>query len=115
MEDRALSFFRQILPANPRNATAFQAARWPRVTLDVQPAYEVEQRVYEGLSWDAVERDFEEIASIANSVSFFTHWGDIVEQVWVKRRTDEPAGEPAATTDPHLPSGVTRSIPDPRA
>jgi hypothetical protein len=21
-------------------------------------------------------------------VSLFTHWGDIVEQVWVKRRTD---------------------------
>src|SRR4029453_2317113 len=61
-----------------------------RVTLDVQPAYEVEQRVYEGLSWDAIEQNFEEIASIANSVSFFTHWGEIVEQVWVKRRTDEP-------------------------
>lgn len=34
VEDRALSFFRQNLPANPRNATAFQAARWPRVSLD---------------------------------------------------------------------------------
>ena len=31
-----------------------------RVTLDVQPAYEVEQRVYERLSWDAVEQNFEE-------------------------------------------------------
>jgi xylitol oxidase len=76
-----------------------------RVTLDVQPAYEVEQRVYEGLSWDAVEQNFEEIASIANSVSFFTHWGEIVEQVWVKRRTDEPdrveggAGDGRAASD----------------
>jgi hypothetical protein len=61
-----------------------------RVTLDVQPAYEVEQRVYERLSWDAVEQNFEAIASIANSMSFFTHWGEIVEQVWVKRRADEP-------------------------
>jgi xylitol oxidase len=61
-----------------------------RVTLDVQPAYEVEQRVYERLSWDAVGQNYEEIASIANSVSLFTNWGDTVEQVWVKRRTDEP-------------------------
>ncbi len=34
VEYRALSFFRENLPANPRDATAFRAARWPRVTLD---------------------------------------------------------------------------------
>ena len=61
-----------------------------RVTLDVQPAYEVEQRVYERLSWDAVEQNFEEIASIANSVSFFTHWGEIVEQVWLSAARMSP-------------------------
>jgi xylitol oxidase len=88
-----------------------------RVTLDVQPAYEVEQRVYEGLSWDAVEQNFEEIASIANSVSFFTHWGEIVEQVWVKRRTDEPDrvegdlfGAVPATAEMH-PTGVMDPTP----
>jgi xylitol oxidase len=88
-----------------------------RVTLDVQPAYEVEQRVYERLSWDAVEQNFEEIASIANSVSFFTHWGEIVEQVWVKRRTDEPDrvegdlfGAVPATAEMH-PTGVMDPTP----
>jgi xylitol oxidase len=88
-----------------------------RVTLDVQPAYEVEQRVYERLSWDALEQNFEEIASIANSVSFFTHWGDVVEQVWVKRRTDEPDridgdlfGALPATAEMH-PTGVMDPTP----
>jgi xylitol oxidase len=61
-----------------------------RITLDVQPAYEVEQRVYERLSWDALEQHFEEIVSCGYSVSLFTDWGGTVDQVWVKRRTDKP-------------------------
>jgi alditol oxidase len=76
-----------------------------RVTLDVEPAYEVAQHAYEGLSWDALDEHFEEIASAAYSVSFFTHWDDRVDHVVLKRRTDEaeaPAGDlfgaaPAAT------------------
>ena len=61
-----------------------------RVTLDVEPAFEVEQRVYERLGWEALGEHFDEIAGCAYSVSFFTHWADTVDQVWVKRRTDEP-------------------------
>jgi xylitol oxidase len=61
-----------------------------RITLDVQPAYEVKQRVFEDLSWKALYDHFDEITSCGYSVSIFTRWGETNEQVWVKSRTDEP-------------------------
>ena len=79
-----------------------------RITLDVQPAYEVKQRVFEGLSWKALYDHFDEITSYGYSVSIFTRWGQTNEQVWVKSRTDEPDrvegdlfGAVAATVDRH--------------
>ena len=79
-----------------------------RITLDVQPAYEVKQRVFEGLSWKALYDHFDEITSCGYSVSIFTLWGQTNEQVWVKSRTDEPDriegdlfGAIAATVDRH--------------
>ena len=79
-----------------------------RVTLDVQPAYEVQQRVFEGLSWKALYDHFDEITSCGYSVSIFTRWGETHDQVWVKSRTDEPDrvegdlfGAVAATVDRH--------------
>jgi len=62
-----------------------------RVALDVEPAYEVRQRVFEGLGWDALAEHFDAIAGAGYSVSVFTRWGDATDQVWVKSRvTDEP-------------------------
>ena len=61
-----------------------------RITLDVQPAYQVKQRVFEGLSWKALYDHFDEITSCGYSVSIFTRWGETNDQVWVKSRTDEP-------------------------
>jgi len=79
-----------------------------RITLDVQPAYEVQQRVFEGLSWQALSDHFDEITSCGYSVSIFTRWGETHEQVWVKIRMDEPErlagdlfGAVAATVDRH--------------
>jgi len=79
-----------------------------RITLDVQPAYEVKQRVFEGLSWKALYDHFDEITSCGYSVSIFTHWSETHDQVWVKSRTDEPDrvegdlfGAVAATVDRH--------------
>jgi xylitol oxidase len=57
-----------------------------RITLDVEPAYEVRQRVFEGLSWEALFENFDEIMSCGYSVSVFTHWGETIDQVWVKSR-----------------------------
>jgi alditol oxidase len=80
-----------------------------RVTLDVEPAYEVRQRVFEGLSWDALHEHFDEITASGYSVSVFTRWGQTVDQVWIKSRvTDAPEqergelfGAVAATVDRH--------------
>jgi xylitol oxidase len=80
-----------------------------RITLDVEPAYEVRQRVFEGLSWEALFEHFDEITSCGYSVSVFTRWGETTDQVWVKSRvTDEPEqvesdlfGAVAAVVDRH--------------
>lgn len=79
-----------------------------RITLDVQPAYEVKQRVFEDLSWKALYDHFDEITSCGYSVSIFTRWGKTNEQVWVKSRTDEADrvgadlfGAVAATVERH--------------
>lgn len=80
-----------------------------RITLDVEPTYDVRQRVFEGLGWDALLENFDEITSAGYSVSAFTRWGERIEQVWVKSRVTEAAelvrgdlfGAVAATVDRH--------------
>ncbi|MEU2062677.1 FAD-binding protein [Streptomyces sp. NPDC013455] len=60
------------------------------LTLDLEPAYGVEQRVYTGLPLAGL--DFEAVAACGYSVSLFTDWREPgFRQVWVKRRTDRPA------------------------
>jgi xylitol oxidase len=77
-----------------------------RLTLDVEPAYEVRQRVFENLGWDALFEHFDEIYACGYSVSVFTLWGESCYQVWVKSRGDDPAqpdlfGARAATSNLH--------------
>lgn len=61
------------------------------VDLDLVPAYEIEQTVWEGARWDAVLEGLDNLMASARSVSLFTGWtGDAVEQVWVKRDTSDP-------------------------
>ncbi|SOD97830.1 D-arabinono-1,4-lactone oxidase [Blastococcus haudaquaticus] len=62
-----------------------------RLTLDIEPAFDVAQRVYEGLAWDALFENFDEITAAGYSVSLFTLWGADVDMVWVKSRTDRDA------------------------
>jgi alditol oxidase len=62
-----------------------------RLELDVEPAYDVSQRVFEGLSWDALGEHFDEVMGGGYSVSAFTLWGPRVYQVWVKSRGEPPA------------------------
>ena len=85
-----------------------------RITLDVEPAYHVRQRAFEGLAWDALFENFDEISSTGYSVSVFTRWGEAIDQVWVKSRvTDAPEqvraelfGATAATADRHPIPGI---------
>lgn len=80
-----------------------------RLTLDVEPAYEARQRVFEGLAWDALYGHFDEISASGDSVSVFARWRETADQVWVKTRvTDAPEqvrgdlfGAPAATVERH--------------
>ncbi len=71
-----------------------------RVTLDVEPDYQVRQRVFEGLAWDALYEHFDAIMGAGYSVSVFTRWAGI-DQVWVKSRA--PAGGPAPGREPADP------------
>jgi xylitol oxidase len=64
-----------------------------RITLDVEPAYEVAQRVFEDLSWDELLHDFDAIMAAAYSVSVFTRWGERAGAIWAKRRTTEPEAD----------------------
>jgi len=64
-----------------------------RITLDVEPAFDVRQRVFEDLGWSALYGHFDELMSCGYSVSVFTRWRETVDQVWVKSRADEAGPE----------------------
>jgi len=85
-----------------------------RVTLDVEPAYEVRQQVFLGLGWERLFEHFDAITASGYSVSVFTRWGEATEQVWIKARVAaEPGpvagglfGAPAATDEMHPIAGL---------
>jgi xylitol oxidase len=80
-----------------------------RVTLDVETAYEVRQRVFEHLSWNVLFEQFDAITAAADSVSVFTIWSDDVDQIWLKSRgelADELFDATAATADRHPIAGA---------
>jgi alditol oxidase len=80
-----------------------------RLTLDVEPDYQVRQRAFEGLAWEALAERFDELTAAGYSVSVFTRWAERVDQVWVKSRVgEEPEqvrgellGAVAATVERH--------------
>ncbi|MEV0895826.1 D-arabinono-1,4-lactone oxidase [Actinoplanes sp. NPDC049802] len=56
------------------------------LTLDVVPAFELRQYVYENLPAAALDEHLGEILAAGYSVSLFTHWtGEDIDQVWLKR------------------------------
>jgi xylitol oxidase len=58
-----------------------------KVTLDIQPTFQVQQVVYENLPFAELEKNFEAIMSSGYSVSLFTDWQkNNVSEVWVKSR-----------------------------
>jgi xylitol oxidase len=60
--------------------------------LEVIPAFEVRQFVYEGIPAAAVTGSFEEIFGSAYSVSVFTDWrGGTGNRIWQKQHADTPA------------------------
>ncbi len=64
-----------------------------RLTLDLVPAFEVKQHIFEGLPLESLREHFDEIMSAGYSVSLFTDWQDkTVSQVWVKHKADADTG-----------------------
>ena len=58
-----------------------------RVTLDVEPTYDVAQEVHTDLPWDVALEHLDDVTGSADSVSLFTDWtGPAVQQVWRKTR-----------------------------
>ena len=58
-----------------------------RITVDVQPTFQVAQSVYENLSMSQLEHHLDEIFLSGYSVSLFTDWQNHrITQVWIKRR-----------------------------
>ncbi|HXW08213.1 MAG TPA: FAD-binding protein [Vicinamibacterales bacterium] len=70
-----------------------------RLTLRVQPRYQMRQYVYEQLPLAEVQEHFEPIFSAGYSVSLFTDWqSDRVNSVWIKSR--EGSGAERSPTEP---------------
>jgi xylitol oxidase len=64
------------------------------VTLNIVPAFDMRQDVYENLPLAQLEEHFDTIVSSAYSVSLFTDWRSArINQVWLKRRITDAAFE----------------------
>jgi alditol oxidase len=70
-----------------------------RVTLAVQPYYELCQEVYEGLRWDSVLAHLDEVTAAGRSVSIFHRFEERTRQIWVKYA---PADSPCGPGRPQL-------------
>ncbi|GGA94410.1 xylitol oxidase [Puia dinghuensis] len=88
-----------------------------KLTLAIQPTYQVRQYVYENLPMAQLEHHFDEIMSAGYSVSLFTDWRNRnIKEVWIKSRvgngenmgtTPEFFGARAATKNLHPISDIS--------
>jgi xylitol oxidase len=61
-----------------------------KVTLQIEPTYNMRQRVFLKLPFSQLKAHFEDIVSAGYSVSLFTDWqSDSINEVWIKSRMDE--------------------------
>ncbi len=61
-----------------------------RITLDIQPTYQVRQYVYEDMPLAQMRHHFDEIQSSGYSVSLFTDWqNQRIKEVWIKSRVGD--------------------------
>ena len=61
-----------------------------KLTLDVQPSFQMQQYVYENLPLSELKEHFDGIESAAYSVSLFTDWQKPrINEVWLKCRMDQ--------------------------
>lgn len=84
-----------------------------KVTLAVEPAFDVCQHVFDDLDQATFGENVNAIMTSGYSVSGFTRWNGMVEQVWIKRRVDTDGhpgddlfGAPPAIENRHPIRGV---------
>ena len=79
------------------------------LTLDLQPTFRMRQDIYEDLPLARVVEHFDEITSLADSVSLFIEWrASLFEQVWLKQRVPND-GEDVAPWPPSDVFGAAKA------
>jgi alditol oxidase len=64
-----------------------------QLTLDIEPAYDMSQRVYLGVPLDEIHDRLDDVFGAGYSVSVFTDWCSGETNVWVKQRVDQPVSK----------------------
>jgi alditol oxidase len=68
-----------------------------KITLDLQPAFNMKQVVYRNLPMSELKNNFENIEASGYSVSLFTDWKNKnINEVWIKSRVENGDTTPAA-------------------
>ena len=88
-----------------------------KLTLDLLPAFDMRQYVYENLPLAQLENHFDALQARAYSVSLFTDWRDAhINQIWLKQRVGDDAapgpelfGAMLAREDRHPIAGISAS------
>lgn len=82
-----------------------------KVTLDIQPTFNVRQEVFEKLPMAQLKDNFEKIVSAGYSVSLFTDWqSDSINEVWVKRRVEDNASTTTPATEFFGAKAATKNL-----
>jgi xylitol oxidase len=63
------------------------------LTLRIEPTYDVRQDVFINMPWEDLNK-LDAIMNSAYSVSLFTRWNGVVDQVWLKSRIGESSSSP---------------------
>lgn len=80
-----------------------------RATLAVEPSYQLAQRVFEEMEWDALAANLDAITTAGRSVSIFHCFGERVREVWVK--ADPAAPSPESLFGARAASGPRNPVP----
>lgn len=80
-----------------------------KLTLAIEPTFDVRQNVFEGLPLSELEANFDAIESSGYSVSLFTDWtGERFHQVWLKQRVDHGTDAPTPEFFGAIPADADR-------
>lgn len=84
-----------------------------RLTLAVEPSYQMRQLVFEDVSWRVLFDRFDQITAAGQSVSVFHRFGERTEMVWIKLRADAPVdpGALAALVEGRPADGPRNPVP----